>query len=298
MAHEHWLVCPTHVLWRHGRERCTGRECVRCQLSYRRPPQIWRYTGRLERQLDHVDAFIAVSEFSRQKHKEFGFPRDMEVLNYFLPDPEPGSPKKSAQSPHERPYFLFVGRLEEIKGLDDVIPIFAEYEGADLLIAGDGEYAEQLKTLAASDSRVQERVRFLGRVPLDELKRYYEHAVALIVPSVCYETFGIIIIEAFRYSTPVIARDLGPFPEILARSGGGELFKTTADLLASMKRLESDVELRKRLAASGHEAYLQHWVESSAIPRYLEIVRRTAERTQHTQVLDAFPKGDVLEHSN
>ncbi|HEU5153530.1 MAG TPA: glycosyltransferase, partial [Gemmatimonadales bacterium] len=58
MAHEHWLVCPTHVLWRHGREVCTGRECVRCQLHYRRPPQVWRNTGFLERQLHHVDAFI------------------------------------------------------------------------------------------------------------------------------------------------------------------------------------------------------------------------------------------------
>jgi hypothetical protein len=45
MAHEHWLVCPSHVLWRHQREACTGRECLQCVLSYRRPPQLWRSTG-------------------------------------------------------------------------------------------------------------------------------------------------------------------------------------------------------------------------------------------------------------
>ena len=44
-AHEHWLVCPTHVLWRHNREVCTGRQCFRCSLHYRRPPQLWRHTG-------------------------------------------------------------------------------------------------------------------------------------------------------------------------------------------------------------------------------------------------------------
>ncbi|MGH7658916.1 MAG: glycosyltransferase, partial [Gemmatimonadales bacterium] len=88
MAHEHWLVCPTHVLWRHRRERCTGRQCIRCSLHYRRPPQAWRFTGYLERELRHVDTFIAMSEFSREKHREFGFPREMEVLPYFLPDPE------------------------------------------------------------------------------------------------------------------------------------------------------------------------------------------------------------------
>ena len=118
-AHEHWLVCPSHVLWRHNRELCTGKQCIRCVIRYRRPPQMWRYTGLLERQLEHVDLFIAKSEFSRRKHREFGFPRDMEVLPYFLPDLEP-SPTAAGDGrdsppeeppPHPRPYFLFVGRL-------------------------------------------------------------------------------------------------------------------------------------------------------------------------------------------
>ena len=32
-AHEHWLVCPTHVLWRHNRELCDARQCLRCVLN-------------------------------------------------------------------------------------------------------------------------------------------------------------------------------------------------------------------------------------------------------------------------
>ena len=85
-AHEHWLVCPTHVLWRYNRELCDERHCVACTLSYRRPPQAWRATGLLERQVAHVDAFIAKSEFSRGMHRDFGFPRDMTVIPYFLPE--------------------------------------------------------------------------------------------------------------------------------------------------------------------------------------------------------------------
>ena len=52
MAHEHWLVCPMHVLWRHGRELCEGKQCIRCSLHYRRPPQLWRHTGLLEREIE------------------------------------------------------------------------------------------------------------------------------------------------------------------------------------------------------------------------------------------------------
>jgi glycosyltransferase involved in cell wall biosynthesis len=261
------------VLWRHARELCTGRECLRCQLTYRRPPQIWRATGFLERQLHHVDAFIAMSEFSRDKHREFGFPREMEVLPAFISDTGSANVTED-ERPSRKPYFLFVGRLERIKGLQDVIPVFADYADADLLIAGDGQYLEELQAQAAG----MQRVRFLGQVAPDDLVRYFRHAVALIVPSLCFETFGVILLEAFRQSTPVIARRLGPFPEIVETSGGGELFANTDELVASMRRLQRDGALRDRLGRLGYEAFQKHWHQRVVVPRYLDIVRRAADR--------------------
>jgi glycosyltransferase involved in cell wall biosynthesis len=280
MAHEHWLICPSHVLWRHGRELCTGRECLRCVLHYRRPPQLWRYTGLLNKQLQHVDTFIAMSEFSRKKHREFGFPRDMEVVNYFLPDIEQDTVTGDSNRPQERPYFLFVGRLEKIKGLDDVIPVFNNYDQADLLIAGDGEYTNTLKTVAGDNPRV----KFLGRIAPEELDRLYRHAIALIVPSVCYETFGIILIESFRQGTPVIARRIGPFPEIVARSDGGLLFDGPEDLVGAMQQLQADPAFRDRMAAQARSGFLKNWSEDAVIPRLLEVVHNTAIRTGRTDI--------------
>ena len=271
VAHEHWLVCPSHVLWRHGREACTGRECLRCVLHYRRPPQLWRYTGYLERQLAHVDAFIAMSEFSRKKHREFGFGRDMAVVPCFLPDTD-DAPEPAGTSPHPRPYFLFVGRLEKIKGLDDVIPVFGRFPRADLLIAGDGEYGESLRALAAGNPRV----KFLGWVPPDQLSRYYRHATALIVPSVCFETFGIVIIEAFRQGTPVVARRIGPFPEILERAGAGDLFDTPAELEAALHSYLDESGRRARLGRAAVDAFRANWSESTVLPKFLEVVRQAA----------------------
>lgn len=289
MAHEHWLVCPTHVLWRHGRERCNERQCLRCVLRHRRPPQLWRYTGLLERELRHVDAFIAMSEFSRRKHAEFGFPREMEVVPYFLPD-SPATPSEpteeglgagAEESPHPRPYFLFVGRLEKIKGLDDVIPLFRRDRRADLLIAGDGEYAATLQAAAAGAPNI----RFLGHVHPDALGRYYRHARALIVPSVCYETFGIILIEAFRQGVPVIARRLGPFPEIVERAGAGDLFETEEELKVAMDGFLFDDGRRARLGEAGRRAFAAHWSESAVIPRYLDVVARAAKAKGKTSLL-------------
>jgi len=290
MAHEHWLVCPMHVLWRHGRELCTSRECTRCAIAYKRPPQLWRHTGLLERELAHVDTIIAMSEFSRRKHREFGLSRDMEVLPYFLPDPESAdAPHATGASPNNRPYFFFVGRLEVIKGLQDVIPAFREFPAADLLIAGDGTYMTELQALAAG----MPNVKFLGRIAPDELRRYYQHALALVVPSLCFETFGIVLIEAFRQGTPVIARRLGPFPEIVEQSGGGELFESRTELLAAMSRLQQDPTLRARRSAAGYRAYVERWSERVVIPQYLEIVRRAAARRAHGRVLDALAQLEV-----
>jgi glycosyltransferase involved in cell wall biosynthesis len=277
-AHEHWLVCPTHVLWRNRRELCEQPRCFECQLRYWRPPQLWRYSGLMERHLSEVDTFVAMSEFSRKKHLEFGFPCEMTVLPYFLPDPEPELPVVEPRL-SSRPYFLFVGRLERIKGLDDVIPIFEKYDEADLVVVGDGEYERKLRKLAAGNPRVQ----FIGRVPVEKLGPYYRHATAVLVPSVCYETFGITLIEAFSYQTPVIARRLGPFPEIVQQSGGGELFETPEDLLAAMRALQRSPERRRQMGLAGYEAYRTRWSESVVIPEYLEIVGRAAERRAQRQ---------------
>ena len=271
-AHEHWLVCPMHVLWRYNRELCDRRECLRCTLSYKRPPQLWRYTGMIDRKLDQIDLLIAKSEFSRQMHKQFGLRQEMTVLPYFLPDIDQSELPPPAE--HSRPYFLFVGRLEKIKGLQDVFPAFDKYPDADLLILGDGEYSDELKGLAQDNPRI----RFLGRKSLDELNAYYRGALGLIVPSVCYETFGIILIESFRIGTPVIARRLGPFPEIVEAAEGGVLFETEAELLDALRTIQTDQGWRDRHGAQARRAFETFWSEDQVLAAYGAELARAAHR--------------------
>jgi glycosyltransferase involved in cell wall biosynthesis len=280
-AHEHWLICPTHVLWRHAREPCTGRQCLRCTLRHRRPPQVWRFTGYLERKLAHIDAFIAKSEFSRNKHYEFGFPRSMDIVPCFLSDAE--DERAAGPEPaHERPYFLFVGRLERPKGLDDIIPLFTHYLDADLLIAGDGAHGSALRRLAGGIPNV----RFLGRVEPSALTRLYRGAIALIMPSIGYETFGIAVIEAFRQSTPALVRRTGPLPEIVQTCGGGVVFHNPSELLEAMRRLQHDPTQRDRMATAAATGFARYWSEHAVMPQYLDVVRSAAIRGGRTRLAD------------
>ncbi len=277
-AHEHWLVCPTHLLWRHQRELCTGRECLRCVLRYRRPPQLWRSTNFLEEQCEHIDAFCTPSQFCADKHREFGFNREMFILPNFLADSETADQSRRAPRTGEQPFFLCVGRLEHIKGLHDVIPLIADGGPAELWVAGTGTEEPRLRELA----RGRSGVRFLGQQTPDQLRALYRSTRAVVLPSICYEVFPMVVLEAFREGTPIIAHDLGPFPEIVAESRGGLLFKTRDELRSCMDRLTSDDELRNTLGRAGRRAFQETWSEPVVLRRYFDLIDRISrERKVH-----------------
>jgi len=273
-THEHWLVCPTHVLWRHNRELCDGRQCLRCVLKHRRPPQLWRATNLLKNQCRHVDAFLAPSQSCADRHREFGFEREMTVLPNFLPDDlqEPAVTAPPPDAPADRPFFLFVGRLERIKGLQDVIPYFRAAGNSELWIAGTGSMEAELRQLAGGSPRV----RFLGNQHQSQLRWLYEHALAVVLPSICYEVFPMVVLEAFRCGAPVIARNLGPYPEIIAASGGGLLFQSAEDLAAGLSRLAADRTLRRELGDAGRAAFRARWSETPVLKKYFEVIEGIA----------------------
>ncbi|OFX05025.1 MAG: hypothetical protein A3E78_00830 [Alphaproteobacteria bacterium RIFCSPHIGHO2_12_FULL_63_12] len=272
-AHEHWLVCPTHILWRHDREICDRRECVKCQAVYRRPPQLWRYTDFLKRQAAHIDAFIALSRSSAENHRRFGFEPEMQVLPSFLPD-TPASSAQTTGIDQSKPYALFIGRLEKLKGLQDVIPAFKARPDLDLVIIGDGDFRGELEMIAGGAPNI----RFLGKRPSEQLDDYYRAAAAVLLPSVCYEVFPLVALEALRAGAPLVARNLGPFPEIAEISGAGLLFDRPSEAAEAVGRLAGDPRLRAEMGARGRRAFETQWSEKIAFSAYFNLIAEIAAR--------------------
>lgn len=275
--HEHWLVCPMNVLWKNDEQACETPECVRCTLASRRPPQLWRYGNLRDLSAKHVDQFISPSRFTRDMHHQRGFTLPIEPLPYFL-DPVDGDWAHPGTPPHERPYFLFVGRLEKIKGVQTLLPEFSGPGDYDLVICGSGEYEQELKLLA----RGLDRVRFVGWQSQKQLSAFYAHALGIIVPSITYETFGIIVIEAFARKKPVIVRDLGALPEAVQDSGGGFVYRNREQLLAAMDKLARSPQLRNELGERGYEAFCRCWSTQPHLDRYFQLIQNAARSRYRT----------------
>ena len=269
--HDHWLVCPMYDLWKKNRELCEKPSCFSCQIAFRRPPQLWRHTRLLERMLPEVDLFLAPSRSTIHQHERRGFPFPIRHLPYFLPiDDSPSTrPDGLPEGAREgRPYFLFVGRLVKLKGAQDLIDVFRRYDAADLLIAGDGVYEDELRKRAEG----LEHVRFLGRVHPDSLRGLYANAVAVLVPTLVYETFGLIALEAFGLRTPVIARNLGAVAELVTESGGGLVYRTKDEMIAAMDELRMDPERRDALGRMGQRTALARWSEEPHLEAYFAAI--------------------------
>jgi glycosyltransferase involved in cell wall biosynthesis len=265
-THEHWLICPMHVLWKFDREICQTKNCLTCQLKGKRPPQLWRYSRLFEKNLKEIDCLLAPSLFTLKKHLEDGLQIPIRHMPYFLPAPKIGG--SQIKNERERPFFLFVGRLERIKGVQNLIPAFRRKSEFVLLIAGDGEYKNELLEQAKDCPNI----KFLGRLSPDELQNLYRSAIAVLVPSICFETFGIIIIEAFAQKTPVIVNNLGALPEVVEISGGGLVYQNENELIRAMDLLAGTPRLRQAFGAKGYAAYLKHWNEDAHLKKYLDLI--------------------------
>ncbi len=156
------------------------------------------------------------------------------------------------------------------KGFQLVIPLMERFPDHELKIAGAGPYEGRLRAMASHLTNIQ----FLGLLDDPALKRLFRKAIAVIVPSLFYETFGYVSLEAFSQGTPALVRNCGALPELIEQSGGGMVFQDSEDLYLNMKKLIADVDLCERLGQKGLQAARTTWSEDRHLEHYLELIHQ------------------------
>jgi D-inositol-3-phosphate glycosyltransferase len=177
----------------------------------------------------------------------------------------------------DRRIILFVGRIEPLKGIDNLLQAIAQIIDRrpalrDRLcvpiIGGDPDRIREADEMVRlqqmrEELGVGDLVLFLGAKDQDMLQYYYSAAEAVVMPS-DYESFGMVALEAMACGTPVIASDVGGLAFLVkqGRTGYRVPARDPAALAAKILRLLTDEGLRRRI---GQRAAC--WAESYAWPR-------------------------------
>ena len=279
--HNFRLLCPQAMLLREGHvcEICIGRTPLSgvrhaCYRSSRGQTAVLTSMLLLHRAMGtfshKVARYIALSEFARAKFVEGGLPAPRIVVkpNFVnLPAPPSGA----------RRGLLYVGRLSHEKGIA-VLAAAAKAltQQGSLTIAGTGPAKDILTDSTAIDA--------VGLLNTDQVTAAMCGAVALVVPSICYENFPRTLVEAFACGLPVLASRLGSLAELVDDGVTGLHFEAgnSTDLAIKMQWALAHPE---RMAEMGHAArlfYERHYTADINYARLLTIYREAiASRARH-----------------
>jgi len=264
-VHEHSPHCLSGGLFlkRQGRPCPRTYNAISCAYGHLwdhcgslRPRNVVRNVQRLKSQqrlLPQVTV-ICVGTFLMSRMITAGYP-DANI--HFVPNFTDLTPEAEWCRSSEPPAFLFLGRLEKMKGAEWLVRSFAEVKtDAILNIAGEGHELDALKALVGK-LQILQKVRFLGWIDGAAKLALLRQARALVIPSITHETFGLVAVEAAALSRPVICSNAGELPYIVSDSDGGIVVEAgqIRQLTSAIEKLAGDVEAARQMGVRNHLRY-------------------------------------------
>jgi glycosyltransferase involved in cell wall biosynthesis len=205
-----------------------------------------------------VDAYIALTQFSRDLFVQAGFPaQKMFVKPNFTENPSFAWRPSGGGA-------VYAGRLAPEKGIETLLDAWRQLGGTvPLRIVGDGPLADRVRAFAAEVPNVQ----YDGWVDRARLKEIFQESSFLVVPSTWYEGLPLNILEAYACGLPVIASKIGGLAEIVRDGQTGLQFTPadSADLAAKVRWVDSHPANWERMR---HQARAEFELRYSDEPSY------------------------------
>lgn len=257
--HNFRLLCPGAVFYREGHicEECLehGLRCAvknRCYRGSRLQTlacvintKIHRMTG-IYKNLN----YICLTEFTRNKLLLL---KGIDSEKVYI---KPNFAYEYVRRGHAEDYYVFVGRIEEIKGVEILVDAFKMMPGRKLKMIGSGELDGKITDKLETESI--DNIEMVGYQPRRIVWELIERAKGLIMCSQCYETFGMVIAEAYSVGTPAIVGDIGNMRELVKPGKTGErfIYNLSESLVEAIDRFEAgDIGSYRRNA---YDFYRKH----------------------------------------
>ncbi len=227
-VHDFKLICPnSHFLIDKNNEICeacahgsyfhaTLKRCKKNSLLASLGITLEAYTHQILQVRKKVDRFLAPSRFLQQKLINAGF--DSQKTIYLPLFMKQISTNHSEAATSER-YFLFLGRLEQIKGVFTLIEAAKQIPHIPIKLAGRADESVTKQLIGQMPANVQ----YVGMKTGAELDELRNNSFAFVIPSIWYENQPFAILEAFAIGKPVIGSKLGGIVELIGNNERGIL---------------------------------------------------------------------------
>lgn len=273
--HDFKIICPENSFLSNGKicEKCITGSFIHCftnkckKKSYLASAlaSIDAYYYHHKKIYDKVDAFLCPSSFLQKKFIQFGFNPSKLILAHSCYDIQlidDYITNHKITSPVKEKFVLYIGRLEQIKGIHTLIEA-AVGTNIKVKIVGTGNLEAALKLMAAGVNNIE----FLGFKNKDEVFELTQQCEFVVCPSVCYENLPFSIIESFLFSKPVIGAEIGGIPELVLNEKTGLLFEpnNAEHLCEKMNYLWHNPTIVQQLGTNAREHaynmvnYNTHW---------------------------------------
>lgn len=280
--HNYRTICPGAMFLRKGAvcETCVKgsvldgvfHKCYRNSLfgslAVARMVAYHRRNGTWE---NKINRFIALTDFSKGKFLEAGFPADKIMVKPNFVFQAPRVARTSADQ-----FALFVGRLSPEKGLKTLLDAWRGLS-FPLRVVGDGPMLDAL------DKNENQQVCFAGRKSAEEVAAAMSQAAFLVMPSEWYEGLPMVLVEAYSLGLPVIGSRLGSLAELIMEGTTGLLFEPgdVADLRKKLDWAWNHPEEMRQMGARAREVYEQNYTPSRNYERLISIYQDALRDAQN-----------------
>jgi len=272
-AHDYYAVCTRSNLLRDKRTPCIEpRNCMICNLRWRKPVPVWRAMNRRVLGLQDGLRVISPSEYVEKRLRDDGI-KVHQVIRNFVPD------REAALGPREgRDLLLYIGMLETHKGPQTLLEAFArshKEHGFRLCIVGQGSLSGDILR-KIRENGLQQRVSVPGFISRKSINSLRQEALVQIIPSEWFENAPLTALEGFSFGTPLVGSDIGGLPEILTRENGAETFAhgDPEDLSNRLRGLWQDRAILDARRVLSRKAYETRFSPRTHITAYMNALQR------------------------
>ncbi|PHR28094.1 MAG: lipopolysaccharide N-acetylglucosaminyltransferase [Desulfotalea sp.] len=282
-VHNYRLICPNGLFMVNGEicEKCSGGKeyfCVfnNCEGSFSKSLgyALRNFVARKRKSYLHgIHCFAALTVFQQKKLVKEGYPIERITII-----PNMSQPISEENSTTLGDYIGFIGRISPEKGVDHLLEVAATNPHIKFKAAGRYEKASELVTEAPDN------FSFQGHMPYDKVSQFMLQSRLIVLCSIWYEGFPMVLVEAMLRGRPVIASRIGGIAEIVDDGITGLLYEAgnTQDLAKKINYLWDNPKLCREMGVAGRKKALQEYTPDTYYNRLIDAYQKARTISQNS----------------